>query len=84
MCVAEGGDGTGELWEKISLVNMRLCVIPGPIIIDAYWRSLGLEPTLRGWICGISPRLIGTKIGKEWVLRKERTTEKFKTTIVHS
>lgn len=48
VCVAEGGGGgTGELWKKISLVNMRLCVIPGPIIIDAYWQSLGLEPTLR-------------------------------------
>lgn len=40
-----GGVGRGDPWEKISLVNMGLCVFSGPIIIDAYWQSLGLEPT---------------------------------------
>ena len=42
-----GEGGVGEHWEKISLVNLGLCVIPGPIIIAPHWQSLGLEPTHR-------------------------------------
>lgn len=79
----EGG-GTGEPWEKISLVNMGLCVIPGPIIIDAYWQSLGLEPTLRAGDVGFVPMNHKDLIGKEWVLRKEKDHREVKTTIVHS
>lgn len=79
----EGG-GTGEPWEKISLVNMGLCVIPGPIIIDAYWQSLGVEPTLRAGDVGFVPMNHKDLIGKEWVLRKEKDHREVKTTIVHS